>query len=221
MSVCRDGAVMVPEQIVITVCCVTLYWRKGKSMSGIRSDRQDGGHVCPHKFAFILDNWVRKLLQNPGKIVGTHIGKGDTVVDMGCGPGFFTIEMAKRVGESGRVYAVDLQEEMLDHVKQKAKKHGLAQRISCHRCGPDRIGLDCRADFILAYYMIHETPDPALFFDEIKTMLADGGRLLAVEPWMHVSRGDFDHMIEVGRNAGLNLVGRPGKKGGRSALFSL
>ena len=50
-------------------------------------------HVCPHRMSLMLDNWIRRLLQNPGKIVGEYIKQGDTVVDIGCGPGIYTQEL--------------------------------------------------------------------------------------------------------------------------------
>ncbi len=86
-------------------------------------------HVCPHQISFFLDNWIRRLIQPPGKIVGPYIQEGNTVIDMGCGPGYFTIDMAKIVGPEGRVIAVDIQAKMLERVRKKAQKHGLAERI--------------------------------------------------------------------------------------------
>ncbi|MBU2481355.1 MAG: SAM-dependent methyltransferase, partial [Proteobacteria bacterium] len=62
------------------------------------------GDVCSHSISFILDNFFRRILQNPEKIVKEYIGNGDTVIDLGCGPGFFSIEMAKMVGTTGKVY---------------------------------------------------------------------------------------------------------------------
>lgn len=176
-------------------------------------------HVCPHTISLFLDNWFRRLIQNPKKIVGPYIGIGDTVIDVGCGPGFFSIEMARMVGENGRVIAVDLQEKMIGHVKRKAAKHGMTDRMMFHQCRSDRIGLDLKADFILAYYMVHETPSPLRFLEETGRMLKDGGRLLVVEPKMHVSRKVFGQMLEDAAAAGLKTVDFPRRKGGRSVLF--
>lgn len=115
-------------------------------------------HVCPHQFAFFLDNWIRRWLQPSAHIVGEYIHPGDTVLDIGCGPGFFTFDMARLVGPEGHLYAIDLQAAMLARVERKAQRKGLAGRISLHQCQPERLGLAVQADFALAYYMIHETP---------------------------------------------------------------
>ena len=177
-------------------------------------------HVCPHTISFFLDNWFRKLIQNPEKIVGPYLKEGDTVVDIGCGPGFFSVEMAKQVGKNGRVVAVDLQEKMITHVRRKAAKHGMHDRMEFHQCRADRIGLDLKADFILAYYMVHETPNIEHFFKETAGMLKEGGQLLVVEPWFHVDRTMFAETLEKGKKAGLKSVDFPKRKGGRSVLFS-
>jgi hypothetical protein len=58
--------------------------------------------VCPVERAGSLDNRFRRLLQNPRKILGPYIEEGMTVLDLGCGPGFFSIEIAQMVGKSGR-----------------------------------------------------------------------------------------------------------------------
>jgi len=92
-------------------------------------------------------------------------------VDLGCGPGFFTLPLAEMVGESGRVIAVDIQEEMLAKLRVRAEKANLASRIEPHLAGPDSIGVGgpdsaVSADFALAFYMLHEVPDRDRFMRE-------------------------------------------------------
>ena len=181
--------------------------------------KTERGHVCPHQIGFMLDNPFRRLIQSPKKVVGEYIRKGDMVIDMGCGPGYFTIDMAKMVGENGRVIAVDLQEHMLLKVKRKALKHDVSDRMEFHQCEPNTIGLNKKADFILAYYMIHETPNPKGFLAEVKDMLKANGKLLIVEPRMHVSKKLFETILEEADEVGLKVADFPKGKGGRSVLF--
>ena len=93
----------------------------------------DSSRICSWKLAFALDNPIRRLIHNPKKILGGYVEPGQTVLDLGCGPGTFSIAMAKMVGESGKVIAVDVQEEMLQIVKEKAAQQGLESRIVSHR----------------------------------------------------------------------------------------
>lgn len=178
-------------------------------------------HVCPHQISFFLDNWIRRLIQPPVKIVGSYIQEGDTVIDMGCGPGYFTIDMARMVGPEGRVVAVDIQTKMLDRVRKKAQKHGVAERIVYHTADTDHIGLKQTADFILAYYMIHETPDMRNTLQALKNLLKDGGKMLVVEPKMHVSQSMFEKMIQIAAGIGLKTVEFPKGKGGRSVVWAM
>lgn len=190
-------------------------------MADRHSLENSGGHVCPHQISFMLDNWFRRLVQHPKKIAGDYVQKGATVIDVGCGPGYFSIDLAKMVGEDGRVFAVDIQESMLTKVKKKAAKHSVVQRMVFHRCRSNRIGLDQKADFILAYYLIHETPDPRACFSEMKAMLKTEGRLLVVEPKMHVNQVQFENTVQDALSAGLRVIDFPKGKGGRSVLLGI
>ncbi|UCE47456.1 MAG: class I SAM-dependent methyltransferase [Phycisphaerales bacterium] len=167
------------------------------------------GRVCPVKRAGSLDNRIRRWLHDPRKILGPYIGEGMTVLDVGCGPGLFTIEMAQMVGESGRVIAVDLQEEMLDKLRNKTHGTALAERIKLHKCEADSIGISDKVDFALAFYMVHEVPNQQEFFEEVQSILKPDGLALVVEPPLHVSNRAFEESIGKARDAGLTPVERP------------
>ncbi len=89
------------------------------------------GDVCSHSHSIFLDNFFRRLFQHPKRIIGEYIKEGDTAIDLGCGPGFFSIDMAKMVGSTGKIIAVDLQKEMLEKVKEKPQKWGLGIECCC------------------------------------------------------------------------------------------
>jgi len=115
----------------------------------------DTHEVCTWCHAYIFDNPIRKLLHNPGKIVGTYVNEGMTVMDVGCGMGHFTIGMANLVGKDGKVIAVDLQQKMLDVMLKRARRAGVADRIRSHRCEAENIGISERVDFILAFWYFY------------------------------------------------------------------
>lgn len=181
--------------------------------------------ICPWWLAPTLDNPIRRLVHNPEKILGRLIEEGDTVLDLGCGSGTFTIAMAKMAGEDGRVIAVDLQDRMLQLLRKKAAKEGLSSRITTHRGEPDGIGIPegsailGRVDFALAFYMVHEVADQGAFLREVASLLKEDAGLLIVEPKLHVSKSAFRRMKEAAAGAGLMEIYEPKIWFSRSVLF--
>lgn len=167
------------------------------------------GRVCPVERAGSLDNRIRRWLQNPRKILGPYVREGMTVLDVGCGPGFFSVEMARLVGKSGRVIAADLQEGMLEKLRSKIHGTELEQRITLHKCPQGRIGVSDKVDFVLAFYMLHEIPNQQEFLSEIRSILKLDRLFLIVEPPFHVSKKAFEKTIGKARDAGLTPVERP------------
>ena len=171
------------------------------------SDRST--RICPVERAGSLDNRVRRWLQNPRRIVGPYIEEGMVVLDLGCGPGFFSIEMAEMVGESGRVIASDLQEGMLEKLREKIRGTEFEGRIIVHKCGETRIGVSEDVDFVLAFYVVHEVPNQEAFLNEIGSILKPNGRIFIVEPPFRVSKSAFEETIGKAEKAGFTLVERP------------
>jgi 2-polyprenyl-3-methyl-5-hydroxy-6-metoxy-1,4-benzoquinol methylase len=66
-------------------------------------------HVCPWWFAYTFDNPLRRLIHPPVRIFEGLVQEGQTAVDIGCGMGYFTLGLARMVGQNGQVIAVDLQ----------------------------------------------------------------------------------------------------------------
>ena len=170
----------------------------------------DKNRVCPVELAGSLDNRIRRWLQNPRKILGPYIREGMTALDLGCGPGFFSIEMAHMVGETGRVIAADLQDGMLQKIKNKIRETEIEKRITLHRCGEDAIGVTLPVDFVLTFWMVHEVPNQKRFFEEIYSVLKPEGSYLIVEPkFFHVSKSAFAATIGKAEDAGFKPVEKP------------
>ncbi len=125
------------------------------------------------------------------------------MLDLGCGPGFFSIDIAQMVGETGRLIASDLQEGMLQKLRNKIRGTQLEERITLHKCQKDKIGVSDKIDFVLAFYMVHEIQNQEAFFREIAAILKPIGQVLIVEPPFHVSKTAFEETIRTARRAGL------------------
>ncbi|MCX5838263.1 MAG: class I SAM-dependent methyltransferase [Deltaproteobacteria bacterium] len=175
--------------------------------------------VCPWWMCYTFDNPLRRLIQDPERLLEPYVKLGMTAVDIGCGMGYFTLGMAKLVGPGGKVIAVDLQEEMLAALGRRALKAGLSDRIVPHRCRPDILGVEEPSDFVLAFWMVHEVRGKPRFFAQISALLKPGGRLLLVEPKLHVNRIRFGRTVEACRAAGFRLLGEPAIALSRAVLM--
>ncbi len=175
--------------------------------------------VCPVELAGGLDNRWRRWLQDPRKIVLPFVKEGMTVLDLGCGPGFFSIELARLVGPTGRVIAADLQDGMLQKLQKKINGTELEARVTLHKCEVDKIGVGSEIDFALAFYMVHEIPDQKRFLNEMQTILKSDGQFLIVEPPFHVSKRAFAELLDKARAAGLTPVDRPRVRFNKTVLL--
>jgi ubiquinone/menaquinone biosynthesis C-methylase UbiE len=181
--------------------------------------------TCPWWLLFTFDNPLRKCIHDPHTILAPYIRPGDTVLDVGCGMGYFTLELARLVNPQGLqdgegcVIAADLQAQMLAGLRQRAGRAGLLDRIRLLPGQPDRIGLDCDFDFALTFWMLHEVRQPEGFLREIHTALKPGGRLLIVEPVIHVSQEAFAQTEVLVERLGFSLQARPAVHLSRAILL--
>jgi len=175
-------------------------------------DAMSGNHeVFPVSRASYLDGWWRRLKYQPGRVVNRYVRPGDTVLDIGCGPGLFTLPIARRVGEKGLVIAVDLQEGMLEILKEKAAREGLCARIRLHKAEPQSLGLEYpgRIDVAFGFCVVHEVPDAARLMREVFSLLAPGGTFLIAEPKHEIPMDEFETTLEMAASAGFRRAGTP------------
>lgn len=170
---------------------------------------REHGRVCPWWMAYTFDNPFRRLWHNPAKLFGAYLRPDMTVVDIGCGMGFFSIGIAGMLSDAGQVIAVDLQQKMLDVLMKRAARKGVTHRIRPHRCEADTLMLDAEADFILAFWSIHEMPDADHAFGEIRACLKPEGKLLFAEPAMHIRRRRYERTVEAAIGAGFQPRAEP------------
>jgi len=136
--------------------------------------------------------------------------------------GFFTLELARLVGPSGRVIALDVQPKMLKALKRRARKADLLDRIDARLVAPNSLGvrdLSGSVDFTLAFAVVHELPDVSHFFHEAAMASKPGGLLLLAEPKGHVKETDFANELQAASQAGFELQSHPTIKRSYTAVF--
>ena len=109
-------------------------------------------------------------------IAPAGIGPGQVVADFGCGPGGLTIELARRVGETGRVIGLDINPEFLNRTRALAEEAGIGERIETVALAGDRIDLpDASVDRLLCKNVLEYVPDPLQTISEFHRVLKPGG----------------------------------------------
>lgn len=177
--------------------------------------------VCPWWLGYLLVSPIRRWMEDPEELLAPYIRPGMTVLEPGPGMGFFTLPIAKLVGPSGHVVAVDVQSKMLDKLRRRATMAGLSQRIETRLAKPDSLGIDDlkgTVDFVLAFAVVHEMPSADSFFREVANALKVGGQLLFAEPAGHVNPVRFGEEIDNARHAGLEEMKRPAVRRSLAAL---
>ena len=179
-----------------------------------------GPHTCPWWFGYTFDNPLRRFIHRPKSILGELVSPGDTAVDIGCGLGYFSIALADLVGPTGRVFAFDVQAQMVERARQRAERQNLADRIHFRVCAPDHMGFDGTADFVLAFWMLHEVLDPEHLLTEVRSFLRPSGHLMIAEPLLHVSKRRFSTTIELAKRNGFRVAKGPEVRLSRSIVCS-
>jgi ubiquinone/menaquinone biosynthesis C-methylase UbiE len=131
-------------------------------------------HICPWWIGYLLASPLRRLFQNPDEILSPFVRPGMTVLEPGPGMGFFTIPIARMVGESGCVHALDVQQKMLDGLQRRAKKSGVSSQVHPRLVQAKSMNIADLAgtvDLVCAFAVVHELPDSDNFFAEVSAAL--------------------------------------------------
>jgi ubiquinone/menaquinone biosynthesis C-methylase UbiE len=169
-------------------------------------------HVMPWWLGPLLASPIRRLRENPERLVAAFVRPGGKVLEVGPGMGFFTLPLARGVGEQGRVVCVDVQPRMLRGLSRRLERRGLAPRVAIRQCGTDSLGiadLDGSTDLVLAIHVVHEMQAPGAAFQEMARALRSGGRLLLLEPAGHCPERVFQAELDWAARAGLARIGDP------------
>jgi len=123
----------------------------------------------------------RDAWQQPERVVeALAIEPGDAVADLGAGGGYLTFRLAEAVGPEGRVYAVDVDPDMLSHLEERAREEGHAQ-VKVVRAEAADPKLPEPVDLILTVNTYHHLPAQTGYFRETRRYLRPDGRIAVIE----------------------------------------
>ena len=143
--------------------------------------QREGWRFPPERRHVLKDEDRRRRLQPERILDEADVQPGETMVDVGAGPGFWTELLAKRVGPNGHVFAVDVEPVMLDELRTLVRERGLSN-VDVVQSEETSIPLEEGiADLVLLVFVLHEPPDPMPFLAEIIRLLKPDGRVLVVD----------------------------------------
>jgi len=150
---------------------------------------------------FFNDNPIRRLLLPPRRLTRPFVARGQVAADIGCGPGFHALELAGLVGPTGRVYAVDADEEAIRALRHKADDRGY-RNIETHAASATDLSFiaDGSVDFVLAHGLLCSMAPQhhALAASEIGRILKPRGLAyvsVARGPWSYVGRAEWERIL--------------------------
>ncbi|BDG01774.1 class I SAM-dependent methyltransferase [Anaeromyxobacter oryzae] len=174
-------------------------------------------HRNPEDFAAYLaklEGEDRAGWQKPDEVVAAlGLAHGQVACDAGAGPGYFTLRLARAVGPSGRVLAIDVEPRMLALLEARARAAGVSNVTPILATDGAPIPPEpCHV--VLVVNTFHHFPDGVATLRRLATRLAPGGRIVNVDfhpgslpvgppPELKISRDDF---LAAAREAGLRLV---------------
>lgn len=161
----------------------------------------------PARMSILLDNPIRAIVQNRGKILReAGVREGMTLVDFGCGPGFFTVKGAEVVGDEGMVFAFDVQEEMIARVKRKMERVGVRNVVAeVVQTGSLPVG-DGSVDLVFLYGVYPEIDDQEGALSEFRRILKPGGTLVLHELKFEVGKKEKEERIHEVEAKGFDLL---------------
>lgn len=163
---------------------------------------------APSKIEKILESPQREQWQQPDRVIATLGLKNVAVVaDIGAGSGYFTFLLAEAVGAAGKVYAVDIQEEMLEYIRQKMSRTGVMNIIPVKSTETDPRLPSSSCDRILLVNTYHELTEPIALMKNLRKALKPGG-IVAIINWRKMGKMpsiSSDEIIEDMQIAGFVL----------------
>lgn len=139
-------------------------------------------HKFSHKKRELLESEERRRWQNPPSILQElGLKRDDVVVDLGCGTGFFARPASMQVGDSGKVYAVDISPQMLAECRRLADAEGLSNLTTVLSEETNVPLPDGLADWVLIINVLHEAEDRVAFLKEASRLLKGTGNLAIID----------------------------------------
>jgi ubiquinone/menaquinone biosynthesis C-methylase UbiE len=129
-----------------------------------------------------LEDPARDAYQKPDQVVAAlGLRPGEVVADIGAGSGYFTLRFARAVGDTGRVYAVDVSPEMIRHLNRRLRDEGVRNVVTVLSDPDDPLLPDASVDCFVVVDTWHHIEDQEKYLRLMKRMLRPGGQIVHID----------------------------------------
>lgn len=185
------------------------------------TQRYRGTRPCPYGARWILDNLPRRVVHPLGSTVDSfHIENGHTVLELGPGSGYFSVEVARRLGPDGRLVCVDIQPEMIGALRRRLRRNGVTNVLSMVGDGLGLPLADSSVDCAFLVTVLGEIPDRPKALAELRRVLKPGGVLSITETLPDPDFQFPDVVRDLCRASGFTLLEHHGRLFGFTMNFA-
>jgi ubiquinone/menaquinone biosynthesis C-methylase UbiE len=206
----RQGAVLLAVWIVLAIVGgLAFFWLLVLKLLSRLAARFGKSAPCPASLSWLVDNSIRRRYMHP-LLDRVGIRPGERVLELGPGPGVFTVDAAQRAGPEGWLVAVDIQPEMIAQVEKQVQAAG-STNVETHVASAYDLPLDDESvDRAFLVTVLPEIPDPHRALVELRRVLKPGGVLSVTEEFVDPDYLFSSETIRLVEAAGLSLEQRFG-----------
>lgn len=179
----------------------------------IRKARDPGPVPFPHQATLLLDNPFRRMINKPIDVIDSlDLDGSERVLELGPGPGYFSVEIARRLPH-GRLALFDIQPEMLDKARRRLQRSGFGD--VGYTVGQAAAGLpfaDSTFDVAFLAAVIGEVPDQQNCLRSLRRVLRPRGRLVLAEMFSDPDRLSVRELRDLAEPAGFEFVAAGGNR---------
>jgi ubiquinone/menaquinone biosynthesis C-methylase UbiE len=185
------------------------------------TQRYKSSRACPYSWRWMVDNLPRHVVHPLRSTVdGFHIDKGHTVLELGPGPGYFSGEVARRLGPEGRLVCVDIQPEMIGALRRRLLREGVTNALPMVGDALTLPLADCSVDCAFLVTVLGEVPDRPKTLAELRRVLKPDGILSITETLPDPDYQFPDVVRDLCRASGFRLLEHRGRLLGFTMNFA-
>ncbi len=139
-------------------------------------------HQDPKAYIAMLDDPGRDAYQKPHEVLtALDLKAGEIIADIGAGSGYFTFRLARHIGDTGRVYAVDVNPDLVVHLNRRVRELQLTNVVTILSTPDDPLLRDASIDRFFICDTWHHIADHARYLALLKKMLKPGGQIVMID----------------------------------------